>query len=105
MHRDREQPISDKTVWHACTKAAKKAGIRKRVSPHLIRHSWGTHLLEAGTDLRTIQLLLGHEDLETTAKYLHLSQRHLHQVSNPIEELKLSSVDQSRRLYHSPRHP
>jgi len=98
-------PSSDKTVWHACTKAAKKAGIRKRVSPHLIRHSWGTHLLEAGTDLRTIQLLLGHEDLETTAKYLHLSQRHLHQVSNPIEELKLSSVDQSRRLYHSPRHP
>jgi integrase/recombinase XerD len=103
MHRDHEQPISDKTVWHACAEAAKKAGIRKRVSPHLIRHSWATHLLEAGTDLRTIQLLLGHEDLETTARYLHLSQQHLHQVSNPLEELKLSSIDQSRRAYHSPR--
>src|SRR6201993_2971216 len=102
MHRDHEQPISDKTVWHACAEAAKKAGIRKRVSPHLIRHSWATHLLEAGTDLRTIQLLLGHEDLETTARYLHLSQQHLHQVSNPREELKLSSIDQSRRAYHSP---
>ena len=103
MHRDHEQPISDKTVWHACAEAARKAGMRKRVSPHLLRHSWATHLLEAGTDLRTIQLLLGHEDLETTARYLHLSAQHLHQVSNPLEELKLSSVDQSRRAYHTPR--
>jgi integrase/recombinase XerD len=105
MHRDCERPITGKAVWHNCTEAANKAGIRKRVSPHLIRHSWATHLLEAGTDLRTIQMLLGHEDLEVTARYLHLSQQHLHQVANPIEELNLSSVDQSRRLYHSPRHP
>jgi site-specific recombinase XerD len=103
MHRGSEQPISDKAVWHACIKAAKKAGIRKPAGPNLIRHSWATHLLEAGADLRTIQLLLGHEDLETTAQYLHLSQKHLHQVANPIEELKLASVDQSRRLYHQPR--
>ena len=105
MRRDREQPIHDKTVWHACTQAAKKAGIRKKISPHLVRHSWATHLLEAGTDLRTIQLLLGHEDLEVTARYLHLSQQHLHQVANPIEELRLASVDQSRRSYHRPRRP
>jgi site-specific recombinase XerD len=105
MHRDHEQPITDKIVWRVCTEAAKKAGIRNRVSPHLIRHSWATHLLEAGTDLRTIQLLLGHEDLEVTARYLHLSEQHLHQVANPLEELKLSSVDQSRRSYHRPRRP
>ena len=105
MHRDCEQPITDKIVWRACTEAAKRAGVRKRVTPHLVRHSWATHLLEAGADLRTIQLLLGHEDLEVTARYLHLSQQHLHQVPNPIEELKLSSVEQSRRSYHRPRRP
>jgi len=105
LHRDCEQPISDKIVWRACTEAARRAGIRKRVTPHLVRHSWATHLLEAGTDLRTIQLLLGHEDLEVTARYLHLSEQHLHQVAHPIEELKLSSVDQSPRSYHRPLHP
>jgi site-specific recombinase XerD len=102
---DIEQPISDKTVWIACNEAARSAGIRKRVTPHTLRHSWATHLLEAGTDLRTIQLLLGHGDLETTAKYLHLSQRHLQQVANPIEDLSLSSVDQSRRSLHRPHQP
>jgi integrase/recombinase XerD len=105
MHRDCEQPITDKMVWRTCTEAAKRAGLRKRVTPHLVRHSWATHLLEAGTDLRTIQILLGHEDLEVTARYLHLSQQRLQQVANPIEELKLSSVDQSRRFYHRPPHP
>jgi len=103
MHRDREQPITDKIVWRVCAEARKRAGIQKKVSPHLIRHSLATHLLETGTDLRTIQLLLGHEDLEVTARYLHLSQQHLQQVVNPIEELNLSSVDQSPRLYHRPR--
>ena len=98
-----QQPITYKIVWLACTKAANKSGIRKAVSPHLVRHAWATHLLEAGTDLRTIQLLLGHEDLEVTARYLHLSAQHLQQVANPIEKLKLASVDQSRRLYHRPR--
>jgi len=84
-----DQPISDKTVWIACSDAASRAGIRKRVTPHTLRHSWATHLLEAGTDLRTIQVLLGHGDLETTAQYLHLSQRHLQAVTNPLDSLAL----------------
>ena len=90
--RGKEQPISDKTVWYACKEAARHAGLTKRVTPHTLRHSFATHLLEGGTDLRTIQILLGHGDLETTAKYLHLSQRHLRAVANPLESLPLSRV-------------
>ena len=94
-----DQPISDKTVWIACSEAARRAGISKRVTPHTLRHSWATHLLEAGTDLRTIQVLLGHGDLETTAQYLHLSQRHLQAVTNPLDSLPLSSTQNvTRRL-------
>lgn len=98
--RDEEQPITGKSVWHVCMNSARRAGIRKRVTPHTLRHSWATHLLEAGTDLRTIQLLLGHGDLETTAKYLHLSSKHLQLVANPIEDLDLTSVE---RTLHSRR--
>ena len=94
-----EEPISDKTVWIACGEAAHRAGIRKRVTPHTLRHSWATHLLEAGTDLRTIQVLLGHDDLETTAQYLHLSQRHLHTVTNPLDTLTLSSGENISRRF------
>jgi integrase/recombinase XerD len=100
-----DQPISDKTVWRACSEVARAAGMRKRVSPHCLRHSWATHLLGTGTDLRTIQILLGHEDLETTAKYFHLSQRHLQLVHNPLEELTLSSVDDSLRAFRRPENP
>jgi integrase/recombinase XerD len=94
-----EEPISDKTVWIACSEAAHRAGIRKRVTPHTLRHSWATHLLEAGTDLRTIQVLLGHDDLETTAQYLHLSQRHLQTVTNPLDMLTLSSSEKVSRRF------
>ena len=87
-----EQPITSKTVWYAVREAARRAGIKKKVSPHLLRHSWATHLLERGTDLRTIQVLLGHVDLEATSIYLHLSQRHLQSVHNPIDTLPMSGL-------------
>ena len=94
-----DQPISDKTVWIACSEAACQAGIKKRITPHTLRHSWATHLLEAGTDLRTIQVLLGHGDLETTAQYLHLSQRHLQTVVNPLDGLSLASTQNISRNF------
>jgi len=99
LRRQLDQPISDKTVWIACSDAARRAGIKKHVTPHTLRHSWATHLLEAGTDLRTIQVLLGHGDLETTAQYLHLSQRHLQSVINPLDGLALSSSENISRRF------
>lgn len=93
LYRKRpEQPIDSKTVWHAVREAARRAGIKKKVSPHLLRHSWATHLLERGTDLKAIQVLLGHVDLESTTIYLHLSQRHLQGVNNPIDALPISGL-------------
>ncbi len=99
--RDRQdQPISGKTIWYACKEAARYAGITKHVTPHTLRHSFATHLLEDGKDLRTIQLLLGHGKLETTARYLHLSERHLRAVDNPLDSLKIKSVRETNRYYH-----
>jgi len=86
---EQEKPISDKTVWNACHEAALRAGLTKRLGPHTLRHSFATHLLEAGTDLRTIQLLLGHRCLKDTAIYLHLSRRHLHAATNPLDRITL----------------
>ena len=65
-----DQPITTKVVWEACQEAAKRAGINKRFSPHLLRHSFATHLMENGADLPTVQALLGHNDLKPTSIYL-----------------------------------
>jgi site-specific recombinase XerD len=99
-HRGKEQPTSDRAVWYACKQAARHAGLTKRIGPHTSRHGFATHLLEAGTDLRTIQTILGHGDSETTAKYLHLFQRHLRAVTNPLESLPLSRLEEVNRQYH-----
>jgi len=93
--------LTDKAVWHVCNDAAQHAGIKKRVSPHMLRHSFATHLLEDGADLPTIQMLLGHAGLEATSIYLHLSRRHLEKTVNPLEQLAIAGT--SDRLYHRKR--
>lgn len=72
-NRKWDGPIDHSTVQRACTLAAREAGLRKRVTTHTMRHSFATSLLESGVDLRTIQILLGHGSLNTTAVYLHIA--------------------------------
>jgi len=95
-YRGPDVPLTTKAVWHACQNAVRRAGLRKKISPHTLRHSYATHLLEAGADLRTIQLLLGHTDIKHTTVYLHLSQRHLHAATNPLDTLPVSDVASTR---------
>ena len=81
------KPITPKVAWQACLRAAKRCGLEKKVHPHVLRHCFATHLLDAGTDLRTIQKLLGHSSLEQTARYLHVSKRHLNAAVSPLDAL------------------
>ncbi len=84
-----ERPICSKTVWHTCHNAAVRAGLTKAIHPHTLRHSFATQHMDSGTDLRTIQSLLGHADLKDTMVYVHLSQRHMRAAVNPLDQLDI----------------
>ena len=80
-------PVSSRQLHRAVQEAAEVAGIRKRVSPHTLRHSFATHLLEQDVDIRVIQVLLGHSKLDTTALYTKVSTRTIHAVAGPLDRL------------------
>jgi site-specific recombinase XerD len=85
----RNRPISVKAVFLVCRRAAQAAGLSKAVSPHSFRHAFATHLLENGTNLRTIQILLGHARLETTARCLQVADVALRSTASPRDSLDL----------------
>jgi len=85
--RSYTDPISSRQLHRVVQEAAEVAGIRKRVGPHTLRHSFATHLLEQDVDIRVIQVLLGHSNLETTALYTKVSTRTIHAVSSPLDRL------------------
>lgn len=87
----RQQADYTKVIWAACRQAATRAGLGDEIHPHTLRHCFATHLLESGADLRTIQLLLGHRDLEETTLYLHLSNARMSATASPLDKLKLAA--------------
>ena len=87
--RNSEQ-YSERSLGLVLKLACQKAGITKPVNLHMLRHSYATHLLESGTDLRYIQELLGHKSSKTTEIYTHVSQKSLYKIISPLDKLKIN---------------
>jgi integrase/recombinase XerD len=85
--------LTNSAVQRICRRTARRAGLSKPVHPHTLRHSFATHLLEAGVDLLSVQALLGHSRFQTTAKYLHVSMRRLQQLPQLLEGLAVHRPD------------
>jgi integrase/recombinase XerD len=94
--QDRSKPLCPDTVRRAVHCAAAALGINRRVTMHAFRHSFATHLLESGEDLRTIQVLLGHASIRNTTRYLQVSAQHVARVQSPLDALGDGKMDISR---------
>src|SRR3712207_7751454 len=94
--RNALEPVSTRQINRAVHEAAEAAGIQKRVTPHTLRHSFATHLLEQDIDIRVIQVLLGHAKLETTALYARVATSTIRTVMSPLDRIWLTTQDETR---------
>lgn len=85
------RPITSQAIYKICRSSGEQAGLGKRITPHTLRHSFATHLLEAGADLRNIQVLLGHSSLRTTTRYLHVAPTVNSAIRSPLDVRGLGS--------------
>jgi site-specific recombinase XerD len=90
------QPLTRDAVATALKRAMQRAGIKKRITPHSLRHAFASHLLESGTDIRVIQLLLGHRSIRTTCRYTQVSRAHIASVTSPLDR-----SERTTRTHHS----
>ena len=84
----RGRPIHSATIQKWCKEAAQEVGLEKKLTPHVLRHSFATHLLESGADIRVIQELLGHKDIQSTLIYTHVNSRCYQGIKDPLKELR-----------------
>ena len=87
------QPITMRTVQRAFHEAVVRAGLPGRITPHTLRHSFATHLLEMGVDIRVIQQLLGHRNLNSTARYAAVATNIIRQIQSPLELLNIEMIE------------
>jgi site-specific recombinase XerD len=103
--RSNHQPLTTRQFSRLFKEAAKAAGLRKTLSLHSLRHSFATHLLERGRDIRVIQALLGHERLETTARYTRVATGMIAKIESPLEDLSAPRRRRTRRDSKEPAAP